>query len=287
LVLNNLRGILSIMAVKAPGFGDRRKAMLQDIAVLTGGTVISEEIGRTLESVTLEDLGQADKVITTKDYTIVIGGQGDKAAISGRMDEIRAEIETSDSDYDREKHQERLAKLAGGVAIIKVGASTEVELKEKKHRVEDALSATRAAVEEGVVAGGGVALVNAIPVLDSIIMIYPDEQIGVSMVQAALKMPLHKLASNAGVNGSVIIDRVRRAQVEENDMCLGYDVMSGKLVNMFEAGIIDPVKVTRGAVSNAASIAAMILTTEALVTDKPGRKQKQPISPNGYDDFDY
>jgi chaperonin GroEL len=261
--------------------------MLQDIAVLTGGTVISEEIGRTLESVTLEDLGQADKVITTKDYTIVIGGQGDKAAISGRMDEIRMEIETSNSDYDREKHRERLAKLAGGVAIIKVGASTEVELKEKKHRVEDALSATRAAVEEGIVPGGGVALVNAIPILDSIIMAYPDEQIGVSMVQAALKMPLHKLASNAGVNGSVIIDRVRRAQVEENDMCLGYDVMSGKLVNMFEAGIIDPVKVTRGAVANAASIAAMILTTEALVADKPKGKQKQPISPNGYDDFDY
>jgi chaperonin GroEL len=286
-VLNNLRGILSVMAVKAPGFGDRRKAMLQDIAVLTGGTVISEEVGRTLESVALEDLGQADKVITTKDYTIVIGGQGDKAAIRGRMDEIRVEIEDSDSDYDREKHQERLAKLAGGVAIIKVGASTEVELKEKKHRVEDALSAARAAVEEGIVPGGGVALVNAIPVLDSIIMAYPDEQIGVSMVQAALKMPLHKLASNAGVNGSVIIDRVRRAQVEENDTCLGYDVMSGELVNMLEAGIIDPVKVTRGAVANAASIAAMILTTEALVADKPKGKQKQPISPNGYDDFDY
>ena len=281
LVLNKLRGMLNVLAVKAPGFGDRRKAMLDDIAVLVGGTVISEDLGRKLENVTLEDLGQADKIISDKNDTTVIGGHGKDGAIKGRMDQIRMEIDKSTSDYDKEKLQERLAKLAGGVAVIKVGAGTEVELKEKKHRVEDALSATRAAVEEGIVPGGGVALINAVAALDGLTMAYPDEQTGVTMVRAALETPLRKLAANAGMDGAVIIDTVRRMQKDKKSHKIGYDVMSGEYVDMIKAGIIDPAKVTRGALANAASIAAMVLTTEALVTDLPEKKSAAPAMPPG------
>jgi chaperonin GroEL len=247
LVLNRLRGKLNVLAVKAPGFGDRRKAMLHDIAALSGATVITEETGRKLDSVTLEDLGQAEKVVATKDDTTLIGGKGQTRAIKGRIAEIKVEIEKSSSDYDREKLQERLAKLAGGVAIIRVGAATEVELKEKKHRVEDALSATRAAVEEGIVPGGGVALVNAMKALDKIKMAYPDEQTGVTIVHSALEAPMRKIASNAGQDGAVILDNVRRTQQEKGNKNIGFDVLSSEYVDMIEAGIIDPVKVTRGA----------------------------------------
>ena len=269
LVLNKLRGMLSCLAVKAPGFGDRRKAMLRDIAALTGGHVITEEEGRKLDSATIEDLGRADKVISTKDDTTVVGGSGDDAEIKGRMEQIKVEIEKSTSDYDKEKLQERLAKLAGGVAIIRVGAATETELKEKKHRVEDALSATRAAVEEGIVPGGGVALINAISALDEVKMDYPDEQTGVNILRAALEMPMRKIAENAGEDGAVILDTVRRIQKEKNNDRIGYDVLQSDFMDMVEAGIIDPAKVTKGALSNAASIAAMILSTEALITDIP------------------
>ena len=267
LVLNRLRGMLNVLAVKAPGFGDRRKEMLQDLAILTGGTVISEDIGRKLETVAISDLGHAGKVVSTKDDTTVIDGAGDEKAIKGRIAEIKVEIENSTSDYDNEKLQERLAKLSGGIAIIRVGAATEVELKEKKHRVEDALSATRAAVEEGIVPGGGVALLNAIASLDDLKLTYDDENTGVNILRRALEAPMRKLAENAGQNGAVIIQSVRRAQAEKKDNKIGYDVMTGTFLNMIEAGIIDPAKVTRGALENAASIAAMILTTEALVTD--------------------
>ncbi len=287
LVLNKLRGMLNVLAVKAPGFGDRRKAMLQDIAILTGGTVISEEVGRKLESVTLEDLGQADKVVSTKNETTIIGGHGKEEAIKGRMEEIRVEIEKSTSDYDKEKLQERLAKLAGGVAVIKVGAGTEVELKEKKHRVEDALSATRAAVEEGIVPGGGVAFINAMSALDDVKMEYSDEQTGVQIVRAALEMPMRKLAANAGMDGAVVIENVRRAQAENGNSHIGYDVMANEYVDMLKAGIIDPAKVTRGALANAASIAAMILTTEALIADVPEKKKKEPATPGGGEMEDY
>ena len=269
LVLNKLRGMLNVLAVKAPGFGDRRKQMLQDIAVLTGGTVISEEVGRKLDSVMIEDLGRAEKVVATKDETTIIGGQGDEAAIQGRIEEIKVSIDQSTSDYDREKLQERLAKLAGGVAVIRVGAATEVELKEKKHRVEDALSATRAAVEEGIVPGGGVALINAMHALDDLQMEYPDEQTGVAIVRNALEAPMRKIAANAGRDGAVIIDTVRRYAEDQGNKNIGYDVITGEYVDMLKAGILDPAKVTRGALENAASIAAMILTTEALITGFP------------------
>ncbi len=287
LVLNKLRGMLNVLAVKAPGFGDRRKAMLQDIAILTGGTVISEEVGRKLENVTLEDLGRADKVVADKNNTTIIGGKGREEAIKGRMEEIKVEIEKSTSDYDKEKLQERLAKLAGGVAVIKVGAGTEVELKEKKHRVEDALSATRAAVEEGIVPGGGVAFINAMSALDDLKMEYDDEQTGVQIVRNALEMPMRKLAANAGVDGAVIIENVRRLQKEQNNSHIGYDVMKGEYVDMLKAGIIDPAKVTRGALANAASIAAMILTTEALITDIPEKKKETTPAGAGAEDFEY
>jgi len=267
LVLNKLRGMLNVLAVKAPGFGDRRKAMLQDIAVLTGGTVISEDIGRKLETVTVNDLGRAGKVVSTKDDTTVVDGAGDEKTIKGRIAEIKVEIDNSTSDYDREKLQERLAKLSGGVAVIRVGAATETELKEKKHRVEDALSATRAAVEEGIVPGGGVALMNAIKALDGLKMDYDDENTGVTILRRSLEAPMRKIAMNAGQDGAVIIQAVRRAQEEKKDEKIGYDVISNTFVNMIDAGIIDPAKVTRGALENAASIAAMILTTEALITD--------------------
>jgi chaperonin GroEL len=278
LVLNKLRGMLNVLAVKAPGFGDRRKAMLGDIAVLTGATVVSDETGRKLDSVTLADLGRAEKVVSSKDDTTVIGGKGDSSQIKGRIEQIRVEIDKSTSDYDKEKLNERLAKLAGGVAIIRVGAATETELKEKKHRVEDAVSATRAAVEEGIVPGGGVALVNALGALDSVKLDNDDSQLGVNIVRKSLEVPLRKIADNAGQDGPVILEGVRRAQKAENNTRIGYDVLTEEYGDMVKAGVIDPAKVTRGALENAASIAAMILTTEALVTDLP-EKDRGPAAP--------
>ena len=269
LVLNKLRGMLNVVAVKAPGFGDRRKAMLQDIAILTGATVISEETGRKLETTEITDLGQSEKIVVTKDDTTVIGGRGEGAQIKGRIEQIRIEIDKSTSDYDSEKLQERLAKLSGGVAIIRVGAATETELKEKKHRVEDALSATRAAVEDGIVPGGGVALINAMTALDDLTMDNDDAQVGVTIVRKALEVPLRKIAENAGKDGSVILQDVRRAQEAEKNLNIGFNVISEEYVDMVKDGVIDPAKVTRGALENAASIAAMILTTEALITDVP------------------
>jgi chaperonin GroEL len=280
LVLNKLRGMLNVLAVKAPGFGDRRKAMLQDIAVLTGATVISEEVGRKLETATLEDLGQAEKVVSDKDNTTVVGGKGDEKAIKGRIEEIRVEKENSTSDYDKEKLDERLAKLSGGVAIIRVGAATETELKEKKHRVEDAVSATRAAIEEGIVPGGGVALLNARGVLDKLKTEGEDAQVGVSIVRKALEMPMRRIAQNAGQDGSVIVDGVLRQQAEKKSKTIGYDVLAEDFVDMVAKGWIDPAKVTRGALENAASIAAMILTTEALITDKPEEHAAPAAAPH-------
>jgi chaperonin GroEL len=280
LVLNKLRGMINALAIKAPGFGDRRKAMLQDIAVLTGGEVITEEMGRKLESVQISDLGRAAKVVSTKDETTIIDGQGDEKQITGRVEQIKVEIDRSTSDYDREKLQERLAKLAGGVAVIRVGAATEVELKEKKHRVEDALSATRAAVEEGIVPGGGVALINALSALDNLEVAAGDPTTGVGILRQALEAPMRKIAENAGKNGDVIIQNVRRAQEEQGDHNIGYNVLTDTYENMITAGIIDPAKVTRGALENAASIAAMILTTEALITDIPEAEKPMPGAPD-------
>ncbi|MFQ5435870.1 MAG: chaperonin GroEL, partial [Anaerolineae bacterium] len=276
LVLNKLRGMINALAVKAPGFGDRRKAMLQDIAVLTGGQVITEEMGRKLDSVQVSDLGRAAKFVSSKDETTVVDGAGDEAQIKSRVEQIKVEIERSTSDYDREKLQERLAKLAGGVAIIRVGAATEVELKEKKHRVEDALSATRAAVEEGIVPGGGVALLNALPALDAVTLPVGDESTGLNILRSALEAPMRKISENAGQNGDVIIQNVRRAQAEQKNDRIGYNVMAADYVDMVQAGIIDPAKVTRGALENASSIAAMILTTEALITDLPEKDAPMP-----------
>ncbi|MFC1463429.1 MAG: chaperonin GroEL [Candidatus Brachytrichaceae bacterium NZ_4S206] len=278
LVLNKLRGMLNVLAVKAPGFGDRRKAMLQDIAILTGGQVITEEMGRKLEGVQIEDLGRADRVVSTKDDTTIIGGKGDEKRIKARIEEIRVEIEKSTSDYDKEKLNERLAKLAGGVAVIRVGAATETELKEKKHRVEDALSATRAAVEEGIVPGGGVALLRAVSALDNVKMPHEDEQVGVNILRRALEEPIRRIVANAGMDGSVVVQQVRA--MSKDKKFFGYDVIAGDYVDMLKAGIIDPAKVTKGALQNAASIASMILTTEALVTDIP-EKEKTPATPPG------
>ena len=277
LVLNKLRGMLNVLAIKAPGFGDRRKAMLQDIALLTGAQVISEETGRKLDTVTLTDLGRAEKVTADKDNTTIIGGKGEAAQIKGRIEQIRVEIDKTTSDYDREKLQERLAKLSGGVAIIRVGAATETELKEKKHRVEDALSATRAAVEEGIVPGGGVALLNAMVVLDDLKLDTEDEQIGVKIVRKALEMPMRKIVENAGKDGAVIVEGVRAAQKAKKNDKIGYDVMRDDYIDMIKGGLGDPAKVTRGALENAASIAAMILTTEALITDLP--EKNSPAAP--------
>ena len=279
MVVNKLRGAINVLGVKAPGFGDRRKAMLRDIAVLTGGTVISEETGRKLDSVSVQDLGRAAKVVSTKDDTVIVDGAGEEGAIAGRIEEIRREIDNSTSDYDREKLQERLAKLSGGVAVIRVGAATETELKEKKHRVEDALSATRAAVEEGIVPGGGVALINAVSSLDGVSLSIADENTGVTIMRRALEMPMRKIAANAGEDGAVIIQNVRRAQDESSNHRVGFNVMNGEYGDMIEAGIPDPAKVTRGAIENSASIAAMILTTEALITDVP--EETPPPMPGG------
>ena len=263
LVVNKLRGTFKAVAVKAPGFGDRRKAMLQDIAILTGGTVISEEVGRKLDGVTLEDLGKAEKVRISKEETTIVHGAGCADAIAARVKEIRAQVEETTSDFDKEKLQERLAKLAGGVAVINVGAATEVEMKEKKARIEDALNATRAAVEEGIVVGGGSALLHIQYILDDL-KLEGDEKTGVAIVRRAIEEPLRQLAFNAGEEGSVIVENVRKA-----GKGFGYNVMTGEYVDMIKTGIVDPAKVTRSALQNASSIAAMVLTTETLITDKP------------------
>jgi chaperonin GroEL len=279
LVLNRLRGTINVLAVKAPGFGDRRKEMLRDIAILTGGQVISEEVGRKLDSVTLTDLGQARRVQSDKDSTTIIEGMGDEKAIRARVDQIKALIESTTSDYDREKLQERLAKLAGGVAVIKVGAATETELKEKKHRVEDALSAARASIEEGIVPGGGVALMTAVSALDNLEKEQGgDVHTGVQIVRRALEEPLRQLAINAGEDGSVVVQNVRRMQKEKESTNYGFEVLTGEYVDLIKTGITDPAKVVRSALENASSIAAMILTTEALITDIP---EKEPAMPGG------
>jgi len=285
LVVNKLQGRFQSLAVKAPGFGDRRKEMLRDIAALTGARVISEEVGRKLDSVTLEDLGSARRVVASKDDTTFVDGGGDKAEVDSRVNQIRQQIETTTSDFDREKLQERLAKLAGGVAVIKVGAATETELKEKKHRVEDALSATRAAVEEGIVPGGGVTLVHAISALDGV-QAEGDVQTGVNILRRALEEPMRGIAANAGRDGAVVVERVRSMQTEKNDQKIGYNVLTDEYVNMIDAGITDPVKVTRSAVANATSIAGMILTTEALISDKP-EKEMAGMPPGGMGGMDY
>jgi chaperonin GroEL len=269
LVLNKLRGTINVIAMKAPGFGDRRQAMLQDIAVLTGSNVITAEMGRKLESAAIGDLGQASKVSSTKDETTIVGGYGQDDEIQSRINQIKVEIENSISDYDSEKLQERLAKLAGGVAVISIGAATETELKEKKHRVEDALSATRAAVEEGVVPGGGVALIHAIEAIKNLKHDDPDTNTGINIVRRALEEPMRQLARNAGKEGAVIIEEVRLRYVDGG--FIGYNVMTESYQDMIQSGVIDPAKVTRSAVQNAASIAAMILTTEVLITDIPSK----------------
>ena len=282
LVVNKLRGTISVLAAKAPGFGDRRKEMLRDIAILTGGTVISEEIGRKLDSVTVEDFGQARRVVATKDDTTIIDGAGSPEQIKARMSQIKAQIEDTTSDYDKEKLQERLAKLAGGVAVIKVGAATEVELKEKKHRIEDALSTTRAAVEEGLVAGGGVALLQAIPVLD-LVELVGDEAVGLGILRRALEAPIRQIADNAGAHGEVVVEKVKGLKRDH-----GFDALKGNYGDMFTKGIVDAAKVTRSALQNAASIAAMVLTTEAIITDLPEKKQSVPAGGGGYGgDMDY
>ncbi len=280
LVVNKLRGIVSVLAVKAPGFGDRRKEMLRDLAILSGGQVISEEVGRKLDSVTLDDLGRARRVLSTKDATTVIEGKGTQSEIDARVKQIKAQVEDTTSDYDKEKLQERLAKLAGGVAIIKVGAGTETELKEKKHRVEDALSATRAALEEGLVPGGGVALLNVQAALDAL-GLDGDAAIGVRIVRRALEEPVKRLAENAGMDGGVVLENIRRRQQEGGDKTIGYDVVAGDYTDLLARGIVDPAKVTRSAVENAASIAAMVLTTEAMITDKPEPAGAAPQMPPG------
>src|SRR5438874_7792833 len=274
LVVNKLRGTFNVLAVKAPGFGDRREAMLEDIAILTGGKLITEKAGLKLENTSLRDLGRARTVIVTKDNTTIVEGAGKEEQIQARVRQIRALIEETTSDYDREKLQERLAKLAGGVGVIKVGAATEVELKEKKHRVEDALSATRAAIEEGIVAGGGSVLVAAIPALDKVQVAPGDEATGLSILRRALEEPMRQIAINAGRDGAVTVAGIRRSPHN-----YGFDALSGEYVDMFKAGIIDPVKVTRSALQNAASIAGMVLSTDTLVTDAP--EEQAPAMPAG------
>ena len=274
LVVNKIRGTVQVLAVKAPGFGDRRKEMLRDIAVLTGGTVISEEVGRKLDSVTAEDLGSARRVVSSKDNTTIVDGSGKPAEIKARMAQIKAQIEETTSDYDKEKLQERLAKLSGGVAVIKVGAATEVELKEKKHRIEDALSTTRAAVEEGIVAGGGTTLLQARASLDKL-KLEGDEQVGVDIVRRALEAPARQIAENAGARGDVVIEAILKAK-----RGTGFDAATDTMVDMFEKGIVDAAKVTRSALQNAASVAAMVLTTEAVVSDIP--EKKEAAAPGGH-----
>jgi chaperonin GroEL len=277
LVVNKIRGTFRAVAVKAPGFGDRRKAMMQDIAILAGGQVISEEIGLKLESVTLDMMGSARKVVVTKDDTTVVEGGGSPDDISGRVNQIKAEIERSDSDYDREKLQERLAKLAGGVGVIKVGAATEVELKEKKHRIEDAVQTTKAAIEEGIVAGGGVTLLRAIEGVEKAEAdLDTDEKTGAYIVRQALAEPVKIIALNAGMEGGVVVEKIRTLGPEE-----GLNAATGEYVDLYKAGVIDAAKVTRSALQNAASIAALFLTTEAIVADKPEKAPPMPAMPEG------
>ena len=273
IVVNKLRGTFKALAVKAPGFGDRRKAMLEDIAILTGGQVISEEVGRKLDSVTIEDLGRARQVHSSKENTTIVDGMGDKEAIAARVEMIKKQIADTTSDFDKEKLQERLAKLSGGVAVIEIGAATEVEMKDKKYRVEDALNATRAAVEEGIVAGGGTTFVDILPALDKL-EAEGDVKTGINIVRRAIEEPVRQLANNAGLEGSVVVAEVKKAGVG-----IGYDAANDKYVNMIEAGIVDPAKVTRSALQNAASIAAMVLTTETLVADKPAPEGAAPAAP--------
>ena len=277
LVVNKLRGTLNISAVKAPGFGDRRKAMLQDISIVTGGTVISEEVGMKLESATLDDLGKCDRVVVKKDDSTIVGGSGEKSDIEGRMKEIQIQIDETTSDYDREKLQERLAKLSGGVAIIKVGAATEIEMKEKKQRVEDALSATRAAVEEGIVPGGGTVLIKAADALSAFKIDHADEQTGVEILRKALSIPIRIIAANSGFEGAVILEKV----TESKQKNFGFDAAAGEYGDMVAGGIVDPAKVTRAAVENAVSVAGMILTTEALITEQPDKEPPMPMPPGG------
>ncbi|HEV2012039.1 MAG TPA: chaperonin GroEL [Candidatus Limnocylindria bacterium] len=283
LVVNKLRGTINVLGVKAPGFGDRRKAMLEDIAILTGGKVISEEVGRKLDSTTVADLGRTRRVTSTKDETTFVEGHGSQEAILARVKQIKALIEETTSDFDKEKLNERLAKLAGGVAIIRVGAATEIELKEKKHRVEDALSAARAAVEEGILPGGEVALLNAVKALDKV-QATGDELTGVNILRRALEEPFRQLMANAGQDGGVLLEGVRRKQAEAKSGTWGYDVIKNEIVDLVKTGIIDPAKVTRSALENGASVAAMILTTEALITDLP-EKDKAPSMPSGGMDY--
>jgi chaperonin GroEL len=282
LVVNKLRGTLQVCAVKAPGFGDRRKAMLEDIAVLTGGRLISEDLGIKLENIKLEDLGRAKRVTIDKENTTIVEGEGKKADIQGRVAQIRRQIEETTSDYDKEKLQERLAKLAGGVAVINVGAATETEMKEKKARVEDALHATRAAVEEGIVAGGGVALLRAQKALDGIKDLEPDEKVGVAIVRRAVEEPTRQLADNAGREGALVVEEVKKRKGNE-----GYDVSADEYTDLVKAGIVDPTKVTRTALQNAASIAGLLLTTEALVTEIPEKEKTPPMPPGGMGGMDY
>ncbi|MBS1717837.1 MAG: chaperonin GroEL [Armatimonadetes bacterium] len=281
IVLNKIRGVLQVAAVKAPGFGDRRKAMLEDIAVLTNGKFISEDLGTKLETVGIDMLGTAKKVVITKEETTIIEGAGSKDSVMGRIQQIKAQIDKTDSNYDREKLQERLAKLSGGVAVIKVGASTETELKEKKHRYEDALSATRAAVEEGIVAGGGVTLLRAAKAIDAL-KLEGDENTGAQIVKRALEEPLRTIAHNAGLEGSVIVERVREAKDG-----FGLNAVNGEMVDMVKTGIVDPAKVTRFTIQNAASIAGLVLTTETLVVEKPEAKKAMPTPGGGMGDMDY
>jgi chaperonin GroEL len=273
-VVNKLRGIMNVLAVKAPGFGDRRKAMLEDIAILTGGTVISEETGRRLDSATIEDFGRARRVSSTKDDTTIVEGHGSEDAIQARINQIKAQIEDTTSEYDREKLQERMAKLSGGVAVIKVGAATEIELKERKARVEDALSATRSAVEEGIVPGGGVALVRAQRSLDTLSGLSDDEEVGVNIIRRSLEQPLKLIVENAGSEGAVVLNEVKQ-QADD----YGYDADIGEFGPMMERGIVDPVKVTRYALQNAASVAAMVLTTESMITEIPEPAPAAPAMP--------
>jgi len=282
LVVNKLRGTLQVCAVKAPGFGDRRKAMLEDIAVLTGGRLISEDLGIKLENIKLEDLGRAKRITIDKENTTIVEGEGKKADIQGRVAQIRRQIEETTSDYDKEKLQERLAKLAGGVAVINVGAATETEMKEKKARVEDALHATRAAVEEGIVAGGGVALLRAQKALDNIKDLEPDEKVGVAIVRRAVEEPTRQLADNAGREGALVVEEVKKRKGNE-----GYDVSADEYTDLVKAGIVDPTKVTRTALQNAASIAGLLLTTEALVTEIPEKEKTPPMPPGGMGGMDY
>ncbi len=280
LVVNKLRGTLQVCAVKAPGFGDRRKAMLEDIAVLTGGRCITEDLGIKLENIKIEDLGKAKRVTIDKENTTIVEGTGKNADIQGRVAQIRRQIEETTSDYDREKLQERLAKLAGGVAVINVGAATETEMKEKKARVEDALHATRAAVEEGIVAGGGVALIRAQKALEGMRGLDADEKVGVQIVRRAIEEPMRQLADNAGAEGALIVEEVKKRKGNE-----GYDVAKGEYTDLVKAGIVDPTKVTRSALQNAASIAGLLLTTEALVTEIPEKEKTPPMPPGGGMDY--